>query len=148
LETKQTTLKKKNKNENIIKFKKQNKKNMDFPPELLRKIFSYQKKWWLTNDLRLIDIAKLWRIPRTIVRKTKMYQNTYQDVCRLQLKISGSTKTYILVYMELSLLLENNRKLLYFAVDFADSTQNSWESFTIGICQDRVHWKLNSHFFG
>jgi hypothetical protein len=84
---------------------------MDFPPELLRKIFSYQKKWWLTNDLRLIDIAKLWRIPRIIVCKTFMYQNNYE----VHLHIPDSTKTYVLVYMEIFLVMENNRKLSYFA---------------------------------
>ncbi len=87
--------------------------------------------------MRLIDIAKLWRIPRTIVCKTIMYQNNYQ----MHLEIPDSTKTYILGYMEIFVSRENDYKLSYFSVEIVDSVCSTDRHLIF--CEDHARWKQN-----
>jgi hypothetical protein len=103
---------------------------MDFPPELLRKIFSYQKKWWLTNDLRLIDIAKLSQIPRTIFCEPTEIHTTYYVL----LTISDS-KSYQLGYFKCT---KNFRVFYCFAI-YHTFGQGYWDQHLL-LSNDHVNW--------
>jgi hypothetical protein len=90
---------------------------MFFPPEILKKIFSYQKKWWLTHTLHLIDIEKLWQIPRTITCTVAVFSDLY--------KVNLNQK-YVLGYLDVH---TTTHEWSYFGVDHFH--ENDVTSYTI-----------------
>jgi hypothetical protein len=68
---------------------------MFFPPEILKKIFSYQTEWWLSNPCRLIYIPELSRIPRPV----QMLVANFDVYVKVELKFPSS-QIFRLVYCE------------------------------------------------